>query len=865
MSSIITTRRAAWLAASALVALASPAFAQDANTQPTAETSTNRATVIVTATRREENLQEVPVAVTAVPEALVRNAGIRDIRDLTQVTPSLQVPVSENSSSVTARIRGVGTQGSNPGLESAVGVMVDGVVRARNGVAFGDLGEIERIEVLRGPQGTLFGRNTSAGVINVITKKPEFDFGASAELTVGDYGQAGFAGNVTGALLGSDKIAGRAFVAFRGRDGFISLNPGRADARDTNDLDYVTMRGQILWELSDTADIRFAIDYTDRGEACCAAATKIPAGTAGIINAISAATGRGQAKATRNTVSDYIGFADRDYDQSIQDKGVQAELNWEVGPGNLTYVVGARKWEYTYGQDADFSGIDIVYRTNDGSALNKFTTITHEVRYAGTTGNVDWLVGGFLSNETINRNDRFATGADYDQFLNLLLVGGNAAGLPGLRATLNGALGVAPTATLVGNQAGTRDFFKQRGISRAIFTHNVVNFTDTFKLTLGLRYTDEEKTYLASHSTIGNRACQTIEGRLGLNPSGAVVGTPLAALGGAIGAICVPWTRGALDRLGAYRQSRSEGEWSGIVSGAWQATDFVNLYASYSRGYKGGGFNLDRAFADSRGSIVSGAPGAQTVRAPDTSFEAEVVDAYELGAKTEWLDGALVINAALYYQQFDNFQLNTFNGISFVVTAVPEVISQGVEVDFVYNTGIDGLNLNGGLAYTDAKYGDNLGSLANPNSFLGRNPNLVNLPGSQLTSSPEWTVSGGASYERELAANLKFSSYIDARYTSEFNTGSNLDPRKLQDGFTLINARLGLSHPDDFWSLELWGRNLTDERYTQITFDSPLQGSAPALNSATDTRAAANARANSQIDAFLAEPRTWGVTLRLRR
>ena len=865
MSFTLNTRRAAWLAATALVTLSAPALAQDANVQPAAETNTNRATVIVTATRREENLQEVPVAVTAVPEALVRNAGIRDIRDLTQVTPSLQVPVSENSSSVTARIRGVGTQGSNPGLESAVGVMVDGVVRARNGVAFGDLGEIERIEVLRGPQGTLFGRNTSAGVINVITKKPEFDFGASAELTVGDYGQAGFAGNVTGALLGSDKIAGRAFVAFRGRDGFLSMNPGRADARDDNDLDYVTMRGQILWELSDTADIRFAIDYTNRGESCCAAATKIPAATAGIINAISAATGRGQAKATRNTISDYIGFADRTYDQTIEDKGVQAELNWEVGPGNLTYVVGARRWEYSYGQDADFSGIDIVYRTNDGSALNKFTTITHEVRYAGTTGNVDWLVGGFLSNETINRNDRFTTGADYDQFLNLLLVGGNAAGLPGLRATLNGALGIAPTATLVGNQAGTRDFFKQRGISRAIFTHNVVNFTDTFKLTLGLRYTDEEKKYLASHSTVGNRACQTIEGRLGLNPAGAVAGTPLAALGGAIGAMCVPWTRGALDRLGAYRQSRSEGEWSGIVSGAWQATDFVNLYASYSRGYKGGGFNLDRAFADARGSIVSGAPGAQTVRTPDTSFEAEVVDAYELGAKTEWLDGALVINAALFYQQFDNFQLNTFNGISFVVTAVPEVISQGVEVDFVYNTGIDGLNLNGGLAYTDAKYGDNLGSVANPTSFLGRNPNLVNLPGSQLTSSPEWTVSGGASYERELAANLKFSSYIDARYTSEFNTGSNLDPRKIQDGFTLINARLGLSHPDDFWSLELWGRNLTDERYTQITFDSPLQGSAPALNSATDTRAAANARANSQIDAFLAEPRTWGVTLRLRR
>src|SRR5690349_18489609 len=167
-------------------------------------------TVVVTAQKREQDLQDVPVTVTAISAQLLQDTGVRDIKDLSLLAPGLLVTSSSNEVSTTARIRGIGTVGDNAGLESSVGVVIDGVYRPRNGVGFGDLGELERIEVLKGPQGTLFGKNTSAGVINVVTKRPSFDFGANVELTAGNYGAMEGAASLTGPF--SDKVAGRLYV-----------------------------------------------------------------------------------------------------------------------------------------------------------------------------------------------------------------------------------------------------------------------------------------------------------------------------------------------------------------------------------------------------------------------------------------------------------------------------------------------------------------------------------------------------------------------------------------------------------------------------------------------------------------------------
>jgi iron complex outermembrane receptor protein len=846
------TRRAMWLAATAFAALATPAFAQEVALADEAPAARQVETVIVSATRRDEKLQDVAIAVTAIGESALANAGVKDIKDLTQLAPSLAVPVSESSASVSARIRGVGTQGSNPGLESAVGVFVDGVVRARNGVAFGDLGEIQRVEVLRGPQGTLFGRNTSAGLINVVTKKPSFTAGGNAEITVGSFDEYGFSAGLTGPIV-EDKIAGRIFVAARQREGWFKINPGKGgfETEDHN-REYYTVRGQLLIEPTDTFSFRLIADYSDRNEACCASANVISGPTAALMNSLGAQLGLGTVIGTGNRVADLVGYANRTYDQDITDAGLSGEATWDVGPGTLTSVTAYRNWDYTAGQDSDFTGLDLLYRLNDGSAGTEFRTFTQEFRYAGETGIVNWLFGAFYSDEKLQRRDKFTQGADYERWISALA--GQPANPTFITATLRGAGLLAPTATAFTPGGSTNDIYNQRASSIAGFTHNEFQFTDKFKVTLGLRYTTETKTFDASYRTTGNDGCRALERVFGLNPAANA-----GALAGLTGLTCLPWTRSALDGL-VHKQKTTENEWSGVITAAYRLTDTINTYATFSRGYKGGGFNLDRAYStplgiskDPRISIVgTGAARNTLIAQPDTSFPAEFVDSYELGAKTEWFDGDLVVNVAAYSQQFTNYQLNTFTGVSFIVTPIKEVNSKGFELDASWRTPVDGLRLNGGLAYSDAKYGKNLGP-----DFVATFPGSYLLPGKQLTSAPEWTVTGSGVYEWTIVPGIVGIGYLDARYTSDQITGSNLDPRKTQGAYTLLNGRFTVGAEDERWSVELWGRNLTDEAYFQIAFDQTLQGTAPNPTLPPD-------RATSTIGSFVGEPRTVGATVRFK-
>jgi iron complex outermembrane recepter protein len=869
-------RRGLLMAACAVSALGAPSLvlAQDA----AAAEERTRDEVIVTATRRDTALQAVAVAVTAVGAEALQNAGVKDIRDLTQLAPSLQVPVSENSGSVTARVRGVGTQGSNPGLESSVGVFVDGVYRARNSVAFGDLGELRAIEVLRGPQGTLFGRNTSAGLINVNTKKPSFEWGATGDATYGNYGLGGIGLGLTGPLV-EDKLAGRLYLTARTRDGFVDVSEGTgAPLDDVNDQGYYAIRGQLLYTPTETFDARLIVDYSQRAEACCAAVvwqTDVrPVSTTAIVNKIKP----GALKLGRQLES-YEGNANRSYDQEIEDGGISLELNWDIGPGKLTSLTAQRNWERLAAADSDYTGADLLYTPRGENAGTAFSTFTQELRYAGNVGKLDYLFGVFYSNEDIDHRVRFKIGTDYQAYIGALLAGTNAlnpalnnAALAGVVNSVQGLVGVpAAIRGTLDAGGGQNDNYDQNAESIALFTHNIWDITDDFSLTLGLRYTTEEKTFRADYRTTGNSACRAVERIHGLNP--------VATAGAAAGAICAPWMRSALDGMD-HRQSNTEKEWSGIFSASYKLADNINTYASYSRGYKAGGFNLDRSFSDAAvggvvTSIVSpfaitpGSGAVQTVRQPDTSFAPETVDAFEIGVKTQWLDRAITANLALFHQTFENFQLNTFTGVSFVVTSIPEVVAQGGELDFVIRTPIDGFTITGGMAYSLTEYSKTLGSGTVPTSFIGQNPNLYYLPGQQLTSSPLWTFGSAFNYERPIFADkMLLKTYLDFRHSTDYNTGSNLDPRKVQSGITLLNSRVAVSTADEKWTLELWGRNLTDKRYAQITFDAPLQGDGPQLIQTTPGTVqpaqygGAPRPITSQLNAFVGEPLTYGVTLR---
>lgn len=851
-------RRGLLLAACASSIYAAPALAQSTTT---AEPARQVEEVVVTATRRETALQSVAVAVTAIGTQALQDAGVRDIRDLQQLAPSLQVPVSESSGSVTARLRGIGTQGSNAGLESSVGIVIDGVVRARNSLAFSDLGEIRAIEVLRGPQGTLFGANTSAGLINVNTKKPSFEWGASGDATFGNYGLGGVGLGITGPLI-ADKLAGRLYVTGRARQGFVTIENGTG-LTESNNQGYVAARGQLLFTPSESFDARLIVDSASRDEACCAGVVYTsdvrPVSTTSILNKISP-----NALRTGRQLESNIASANRPYDQSIDESGISLEMNWDVGPGKLTSITAQRNWKRVGSTDSDYSGADLVYSLKSEGAGSEFSNFTQELRYAGTVGKLDYLFGGFYSNETIDVHSRFRIGSDYQTYIGALFSGAGALSPAATNASLaNVVLGVqaglAPTITRGGltGGGGQTDDYEQKSKAISAFTHNIYEVNDALSFTLGLRYTSQEKDFKADYLTTGNGACRAFEGQFGLNP----------AVGGAAAAtICLPWMRSALDNLD-HRQSKQEKEWSGIFSTSYKFAENINSYASFSRGYKAGGFNLDRAFSNRVNgldvSVVSGAVGAQTIGQPDTSFAPETVDAFEIGLKTQWFNRALTANLAVFHQTFENFQLNTFTGISFVVTAVPEVVSQGAELDFFLRTPVDGLTISGGAAYTFAEYTKNLGAANIPTSFLGQNPGLFLLPGNQLTNAPVWTFGSAVNYERAIlndAAILK--TYVDFRYSSEYLTGSNLDPRKTQSGITLVNGRIALSTKDERWTAEVWGRNLTDERYVQVSFDAFLQGDSPSLTNQPALGGFAPRAVTSQLNAFGGEPRTYGVTLR---
>src|SRR5688572_22567951 len=264
-------RSAASLSVFALAGLSSaPALGQDA-TETTAqvedEAVTNQGDIIVTATRRSEVLSEVPIAVTALSGEQLTNSGVTDIRALNQLAPSLIVSGATSEVNFTARIRGVGTVGENPGLESSVALFIDGVYRSRTGVGLSELGEVERIEVLRGPQGTLFGRNASAGLINIVTKGPQFDFEGYGSATYGNYDYIRLDGGVTGPI--TETIAARLDGVWQERDGFIkNVTPGEPDI---NDRDRWLARGQLLFEPSGALSVRLIGDYSQRRENCCGA------------------------------------------------------------------------------------------------------------------------------------------------------------------------------------------------------------------------------------------------------------------------------------------------------------------------------------------------------------------------------------------------------------------------------------------------------------------------------------------------------------------------------------------------------------------------------------------------------------------
>ena len=948
-------RKSAWLLSAGLFAVATPALGQTAvsNTDtdkngavPTQSSATTEAAavqdqareqqpvdtsdIVITATRRNQALSDVPMAVSAVTAQNLRYTGATDIRQLNQVAPSLLISsTSSEAGAAVARIRGVGTVGDNPGLESSVGLFIDGVYRARTGIGLTDLGPLDRIEVLRGPQGTLFGRNTSAGLISVITAKPRFSPEVSGQIDIGNYGYRRLQASATGPV--SDTVALRLDGVWDKRDGFLK---DVISGRRVNDRDRWMLRGQMLFQPSDNLSIRIVGDYSKQNEECCAApflpahnvvatgggaTTEAPSTIAAIERALGAVI---EDSPYQRKVSITPG---RSYRSDVSDWGVSGEVVDDFGWAELTSITAYRSNKYTRGQDADFNNLDILYRDDDGSASNRFKNFSQELRLQGNTWNnrLDWLIGGYYANEKLTLRDNLSYGADYGRYTNCLVAANFVAGgapasllapgasptcfnpivagavLPALSpanqsvlaafarlgafagapftnsgfSNLAIALGGAPFVGATLNGAGIDDLYNQKSNNYAFFTHNIVSITDQLKLTLGARYTHEKKTLNAS-LTDNNVLC-------------TFYSTFIPALQQVP---CVnPSAPGGSYALG---DSFSENKISGTAVLSYKPTDRLLTYASYSRGYKGGGYNLDRSALfraggpvpalSGNGAICVSAAQAHCSRAAtandDLHFKPEINNAFEIGAK---FNGAGVdVNFAVFHEVFKNFQLNTFNGLNFVVENVNScsddlngadednspltgactgnlrggVISKGFELE-AFTRPIPNVQWNAGLVMADTRYRHNLvGGDGQPLTNA-----LFQLPGRRISNAPKWTATTSLAWTPPVGGSgMHALLYADARYMSRFNTGSDLDIEKTQRAFTLVNARVGIEGPDDAWGLEFWAQNLLDKNYKQVAFDGPLQGQG------TTRGVEANFYpASTQLyGAFLGEPRTFGVTLR---
>lgn len=867
--------------------------------------------IIVRAQGRDQTLSDVPVAVSAVTAETLQKSGVADIRDMNQVAPSLLISSTGNESNGSARIRGIGTVGDNPGLESSVAVFIDGVYRSRSGNALSELGPLDRVEILRGPQGTLGGRNSSAGLINIYTAPPEMDgFSGYGAFTYGNYDAIRVEGGINAPL--GETVAARVDGVYFQRDGF--YNDVVNDTR-VNDRDRYLIRGQLLFEPTSDLSIRLVGDYSKKDEACCAATFVQPSfaplarlsddlpptsadakfdypgsltpaltSTANPIIPVLLALGQDPRALNQSTFNrDIYVTPGRSYQGETEDYGISGEVNWDFGNVTMTSITGYRDYSNFQGSDTDYTQVDILYRAPGPNAgAREFKTFTQELRFNGSLldDRIDWLVGGFYANEKLETRDNLRFGTQYGAFAPCRVVNAvnpalasplstgclSAGGRAALLAA-NGGAGAFGAATplifagldnlaQINDLGGTGDVYNQKSENFALFTHNIVHITDKLDLTLGLRYTNETKDFNASFGN-DNVICPQNRALLG-----SLLGVPsLAGLaGGIISLSCQGNSTSELDGV-SLADTRDEDQFTGTAILSYKATPDLLFYGSYSRGYKAGGFNLDRSAL-----TTPVAFNVNTLDPTNLQFEEETVDAFEIGAKYQTRQFGVSI--AAFRQEFTNFQLNTFNGSVFLVQNInackddlggadrdnsaatgacasdrtkPGVVAKGVEIEANLSPVRD-LTATLGLTYADTSFADNLignedGTPLDPALRLLPGDNMSNAPEIVATSSLSWTPPIGDSGMRGLF-------FVNARMTSDYNTGSDLLYGKEQDGFVVVNGRIGVTNIGGSFSVEGWVQNLFDTDYTQVAFNTPFVAE------------------QQTYSAFLAEPRTYGVTVR---
>ena len=822
--------------------------------------------VVITAQKRVATLQDVPVAVTAVSGEAIENNQIRDAKDLQQLVPSLSVSTAASATNTTFSIRSLGTSTFNPGLEASVGIFVDGVYFARQGAAINDFMSLDRVEVLRGPQATLFGRNTPAGVVSFVTKAPDFDFNGAAEVTAGNLSSKIVRGTVTGPI--SETLAYRLDGNWNQRDGIVT---NVRDGRDLNDRDRYSVRGQLLSKLSDDTTIRFIADFAKIDEECCAAPFSFYAPVSTVV-----IPALGGTLLPANPFAGKIAIDNPVFTQT-ESKGVSVQVDHKFSGFDLTSITAFRQYDEYQNFDADFTTLDLA---GDRLVTQDYKTFTQEIRLASSGENkLDWQVGAFFYDNKLNHDNRTPYGSQLRAFADGLT---RSASAPSGAVTLVEQLTGTPSGTFLGTGQGLRrENYAYNTKSTSAFGQLDFHVTDKLTVTAGLRYTKESKDMEAlvdifdpfsaiNMVTFGRQVIfgQAFTQTTGLAANPANIAAVTAANPAAIAQLNAVATAYSTDParnpfLGLtalqfnppatvpnFTRDRSENNLSGNFIVAYDASEDTNVYASWSRGFKAGGFNL------SANASITGV----------YEFEPEIATNIELGLKTKLFDNTTRLNVAVFKQDLKDFQENIFTGSGFGLANAGKVSLKGAEVEFAVRPS-QYLTLGGGLTYMfESKYdsftanscypaqavdaGIYASAAAVPSGNCGRIINVTTgLPITVQNSSgkdrntPELTANLNGQLAVPVGNNLGFLN-ASLYHVGEQNFAGNQNPIRAVGAVTLLNASAGLRSQDGKWSVEVWSRNLTDQQYTQGNFESVGQP--------------------GSVNSYLAEPRTYGITLRTR-
>ncbi|UTA48859.1 TonB-dependent receptor [Simiduia sp. 21SJ11W-1] len=729
--------------------------------------------VVVTAQKRVEKLQDVPISVNAVSGAKMEEAGITNLEGMTAYVPNLTM--NQTGIGTIIAIRGI-SSGINQGFEQSVGQYVDGVYYGRAQLARAPFMDLERVEVLRGPQSILFGKNSIAGAISMVTAKPTEEFeGQVTALYEPNHGEKDLRVIVSGPL--TDNLRGRLSLMGRDIDGYYENTT--LDRDESAEKEHV-IRGQLAWDATDDLSLNLKVEtgsFDTKGRFLEPInPVEVPGGLP-YATALLGATGGAY---VLDTEQDFKRQSNGDSSEN-DTQNATLTIDYALGEHTLTAVTGYNAYNYEEICDCDFTGAPVF----TADSREDFEQFSQEIRIASPQGEtIDYIGGIFYQTSEMTFDDAIRVPTNS-------LLGGLSALLPGT--------------------ASQRDF-TQDSTLWAGFAQATWNINTDWRLTLGGRYTTEDKDATRTqHHT---------------NVLGADVGSSDLLLN-------TVYTAFLIEPYPVIKDKRSEAAFTPLVTLQWDATDDMMVYATYTEGFKAGGFDV-RSNAnpdpDYGVSIIANQSPLVIVQttaangfAPGVfEYEEEKAQSFELGSKMTLADGAAELNVALFRTQYTDLQTSQFDGVlGFNVTNAGEATTQGLELDGRWLVA-PGLTLSGSVGYLDFVFD----SFPNSQCYFGKAPDsaaypgLCDLSGETREFAPKYQGTVSADYSSELGEDMEWRVTGDINFSDSYYASPTLDPNLEQDAYAKLNLRLAVGAIDGGWEVALVGKNLTDEKVA--TFGNQL-------------------------------------------